>query len=1799
MVTFAKKPSTSSDILRRTATLYIGMFLCLGLSAQSALLQNEGADLTVQSGASVTVQGHLTNDLDGTFDNLGTIRLSGDWTNDAANELFVPGGDGWVDFFGGDQNVFGTNLTQFANVLLSGDGIKRQISVDAEVVGVLDLQNSEWATDANRLTVTNADVNAILRASGFVSSDSLYGYLVRLTDGTHDYLFPTGSNGALHGAAPRYRPVIVTPSVATAHRFGVRMANLNASNDDTDGGAGFDLGAHPPTITAANVHFYHNIARLTGTDPADIRVYFHTGDGNFRTVARWLDAEYWENQYAETWATDGHPGADANNRMATRELQGEFAPDKFVLARTCYPRHVGTISGDEVFCGPQTVGPITVDQPATNGDGPLEYQWEQSVDGGLNWTDIPGATGESYAPGFLSGTTHFRRGVRVLPFCPYHETNVVSKEIVDTFDAVADQFSVCPGDTVQQNVLFNDVFAPATTQLNVLVAPANGTLDFGANGFFQYVPDAAVCAADSFRYEICSTTGSGCCDAVWAVLRFDDATAPTLLDVPADLVIHCDDLLPEETTVNATDNCPQISVGFDEVISNTDDDCGAYLVTRTWTATDVCGNATAGTQLINAVDQTPPDLYRVQPLADQLPLVAGVTPNVTHRWKTVSLPYTFAAPPVVLANPVTQHEAGTVLVQVRNVTNTQFQIRLAEEEANDPRHAEESVAWTALPVGSLTATLAVDTASVGNAATTVPFSETYAAAPLLFATAQTRREPDVASPRFIGLSGSQVELRLQEETSADGETVHVAERLGLLTLAAAGDLTRADGEVFGESGIATVDHTWTAISFGNTYHNPVVLANAPSLVGSNGGVAQIRNVTPTGFELRFAEWDHLDGNHADETVAWLVVEGSLPLDPTVSCDAIPAPLSVGSQLVAADNCDAVLPVEYSETVVHTGCQNHYLERTYQLMDNCGNFTQRSYRIHLIDTVPPSFTVPVDTSVVCAVFDNDPAGAAGSPTDLLDNCDADPPLTYADVVFIDLGCSRVLYRTWTATDACGNTSEQTQTINVYDPDKDEDRDGVPDFLDLDRDNDGIANDIERMFAEDYDGDGISNDLDRDSDNDGIPDALEAGFVDLQGDGGVDNVFFAGWDSDNDGFAEGFDADDNDPDPAASIAFDPYSLNHDWDQDSIPNYLDADSDNDGIPDLVELYGMDTDGDGRIDHLDLLAVGGTLDADGDGTIDLYDADLDTLFGPSHPERALLRYDGVSYTAGLPGLSVDVDGDGIPNHRDLDSDNDGIPDLIEAGGADPNGNGRIGPLTDTDQNGLDDVYAVSPLITTEGDGATPDGRPEDVDGNGSPYLLADADLDGTPNHLDLDSDGDGLFDIVEIGRGHKDLDQDGRVDATLDGNQDGLPDLVAAEQWVSTEADTDADGRPDDGNDFDASPYRTPLPDGTLGTADGNPEVDADGDGQLNAYDPDSDDDLLPDALETDADGTYDPDVDTNPYDRDTDDDFIPDGVEDENKDGAWTLLETDPLLPDTDGDTLLDGVEDANQDAAVDAGESDPRDPCDPFLSPACKGLVLDVKVKLQGALMGNTTAGYMRDDLRTLGYLPTTEPYSALLHFVHVGPEGGGETVDPAVLEVTGQNAIVDWVLLELRPATDSLTVVGTRAALLQRDGDVVDTDGVSLVRFDSLSAGNYFVAVRHRNHLGVRTLAAPLLSRTPTLVDFINPGMAVRGLHPQATVFGERALYAGDLNQDGRSIYRGPNNDMTTLLFRVLNEPANTDYLVNYIVHGYEATDLDLNGQSIFQGPNNEQSKLLLQVIQQAVHNVNFLSNFVLLEQIEP
>lgn len=224
-------------------------------------------------------------------------------------------------------------------------------------------------------------------------------------------------------------------------------------------------------------------------------------------------------------------------------------------------------------------------------------------------------------------------------------------------------------------------------------------------------------------------------------------------------------------------------------------------------------------------------------------------------------------------------------------------------------------------------------------------------------------------------------------------------------------------------------------------------------------------------------------------------------------------------------------------------------------------------------------------------------------------------------------------------------------------------------------------------------------------------------------------------------------------------------------------------------------------------------------------------------------------------------------------------------------------------------------------------------------------------------------------------------------------------------------------------------------------------------------------------------------------------------------------------------------ANWDQSIDDGLGLYREPPALLVSPV---------VFLQGPYDPGT--GWMQDHLRSYPGLPMTEPYAGL-GYTHVG--GGGEETSSWVFDVSGPDAIVDWVFLELRDKNDFANVLATRSALLQRDGDVVDVDGLSPVSFADLPPDDYYLVIKHRNHLGAMTAAPVAVSTTAAIIDFTSDLSKIHGQANGIAVLadGSLGLFSGDFNHNG--------------------QVQNTDYveMVQTIgLAGYLPGDFDLNGQ---------------------------------------
>ena len=343
--------------------------------------------------------------------------------------------------------------------------------------------------------------------------------------------------------------------------------------------------------------------------------------------------------------------------------------------------------------------------------------------------------------------------------------------------------------------------------------------------------------------------------------------------------------------------------------------------------------------------------------------------------------------------------------------------------------------------------------------------------------------------------------------------------------------------------------------------------------------------------------------------------------------------------------------------------------------------------------------------------------------------------------------------------------------------DVDGDNVPNIIDLDDDNDGISDEDELLGfgqpRDDIDRDGIPNFRDLDSDNNGVPDTIENNHPDQDFNGIHDGWLQPNPDQNNNGLLDALEGN-----PTILV---------DSDQDLRPDFRDFDNINSGVPDTI-LFGLpdtnqdgihdgwllpnpDSNANGWLDTLEGLTPRparqnalAQLDDDNDGVHNWNDIDFDQdgidtvtelnildqnndnihdgweLPNPDANHNGLL--DSVEPSlGGTPFAVQNSDSDSQPNFRDIDDDNDGVPTVVEAQLL---SNYQAPSQSDSNQNGLDDQF--DPAIA------------------GFVSLTEDSDGDLIPNHLDSDSNGNGLPDIFYNGIGI--------VLSGLDTDGDGLDD-------------------------------------------------------------------------------------------------------------------------------------------------------------------------------------------------------------------------------------------------------------------------------------------------------------------------------------------------------------------------------------------------------------------------------------------
>ena len=442
------------------------------------------------------------------------------------------------------------------------------------------------------------------------------------------------------------------------------------------------------------------------------------------------------------------------------------------------------------------------------------------------------------------------------------------------------------------------------------------------------------------------------------------------------------------TDIIFTDACGQVmSVTFETTDSGTDCD---HTYVRTYTATDECGNSTVVSQTIHVSDQEAPVFVSVP--AD------------------LSLPCGSELP---AGDAVASDNCGAVAItyseQVQSTSNACAQVRRM---------------WTA-------------TDACGNTAIAeqmVTFTDEIA--PVLMGVPSDVQATCGALPAFAAVSATdncddQINVEFTESSTQNGCTIttvrtwSAADACGNTT-SASQVITIADNAapvITGEASVTvSCDQISAAsVSVSDNCSPNVSLNYTESISGANCNQVITRTyvaIDGCGNTSQFVQTIQVVDNTAP-------VFSNIPADITLACgSAMPT-----SSPTAIDNCDADLNIIYTTTTSGEGC-NLMVTRMWRVADDCGNQAMAVQVVSFVDNQSPVLVgVPANQTIPCDNYSYPTNSAVVSATD---NCDLNLTVTYSEVNVPGTCPSNFsIVRTWSVTDACGNSASATQTIAVTD------------------------------------------------------------------------------------------------------------------------------------------------------------------------------------------------------------------------------------------------------------------------------------------------------------------------------------------------------------------------------------------------------------------------------------------------------------------------------------------------------------------------------------------------------------------------------------------------------------------------------------------------------------------------------------------------------------------------------------------------------------------------------------------------
>ena len=584
-----------------------------------------------------------------------------------------------------------------------------------------------------------------------------------------------------------------------------------------------------------------------------------------------------------------------------------------------------------------------------------------------------------------------------------------------------------------------------------------------------------------------ATDASGNTNDCAQTITVHDTTAPMLI-CPAPVSVQCPADVPVANVllVAALDNCdssPTVSY-----VADVSSGVNPTIITRTYRATDLCGNTNDCMQIITIQDTTAPiittcalssfivgDTNGVGIVPDQRSQVAATDNCVIPTIIQVPAPgsmistgvhvLTFTAidsasntsactamltvvagaiPPTITMQPVnTTGECGSNAVFMVSVDGTApfgYQWYFGTNVLLDATNALlEVTALTPASAGSYSVIVTNDGGSITSSVVTLTVVDTIAPSISCPPPVTVQCDADAPAANFAGgsvLDGCDASPSV---THLSDVTSGTCPKFITRTYRA----TDASGNTKDCAQIITIQDTTPPTLVCPAPVNVQCDADVPAVNIASVTAADNCGATPTVTHVgdatsgtcpkivtRTYRATDACGNTNDCTQIITINDTTpptlvCPAPVNVQCESDVPVVNIGS-VTAADNCGVMPTVMHISDTTNGACPT-IITRTYRATDPCGNTNDCAQIIAIHDTTAPTLACPLPVTVEC---DADvPAVNTGSVT-AADNCGVVPTVTHVSDTTSG-SCPRIITRTYRATDACGNTNDCAQIITVRD------------------------------------------------------------------------------------------------------------------------------------------------------------------------------------------------------------------------------------------------------------------------------------------------------------------------------------------------------------------------------------------------------------------------------------------------------------------------------------------------------------------------------------------------------------------------------------------------------------------------------------------------------------------------------------------------------------------------------------------------------------------------------------------------